>query len=224
MLTVVQAKIPSEVIAYVEKYRHLLTPDVSQYANERLRCWMGAEAPLSEKFSFSEVPEPFGYKSRIWNWLERFCKHHLNFNPEVALIHVGGADCSDPEDSPMDGHGGTCGIRRHRDASYADFWAVGINLRGEATFGYQCFYPDQDKWSSAERQNKNAVIEHIRMSAGTCVAFNCKNPHFAQVGPNRWCINAWRISDKRRAEFNEFRNNFTRFSTSPETTDSCPSR
>jgi hypothetical protein len=33
--------------------------------------------------------------------------------------------------------------------------------------------------------------------------FNCKNPHFAQVGPNRWCINAWRIRDKRREDYEQ---------------------
>lgn len=105
----------------------------------------------------------------------------------------------------MDGHGGECGIRRHRDAAYADFCAVGINLKGEATFGYQSYYPYQDKWTRPEEQNKNAVLEHVKMIDGTCVKFNCKNPHFAQVGANRWCINAWRISAKRRDEFNAYR-------------------
>ena len=206
MLTVKQTNIPAEVIEYIEQNRNLLTPDHSQYANERLRCWVGAEAPLTDSRTFTAVPEQFGYESRLWVWLAKFCKFHMDFEPEVALLHVGGADCSNPEETPMDGHGGECGIRRHRDAAYADYRAIGINLIGEATFGYQSFYPHQDRWTRQEDQNKNAPLEHVKMTPGTCVAFNCKNPHFAQVGPHRWCINAWRISDKRRAEFEHFRN------------------
>jgi hypothetical protein len=201
MLTVIQSKIPQEAIDYVEEHRHLLTPDKSQYANERLRAWIGAEAPLSERFQFQ--PAPFGYDTRLWLWLKKFCNLVLNFDPEVALLHVGGADCGDPEEKPLEGNGGECGIKMHRDAGYADYRAVGINLRGEATFGYRCQYTAQDQWTKV--QNNPAPLEHVKMTTGTCVLFNCKNPHFAQVGPNRWCINAWRISKKRRDEFEEFR-------------------
>jgi hypothetical protein len=203
MLTVVQAPIPTEAIQYIEEHRALLTPDHSQYANEWLRAWVGAEAPLTDNRTFT--PAPFDHDSRLWIWLEKFCQTYLNFTPEIALLHVGGADCSDPEEAPPDGHGGECGIRRHRDAAYADYRAVGINLVGEATFGYQSFYPEQDKWTAQAQQNKDAKLEHVNMTAGTCVVLNCKNPHFAQVGPNRWCINAWRISTKRRAEFEAWR-------------------
>jgi hypothetical protein len=126
----------------------------------------------------------------------------LNFDPEVALLHVGGADCGEPEVSPMEGNGGQCGIRQHRDAGYADYRAVGINLHGEATFGYHYQYLYDDRWS--KEQNNPAPLQHVEMTSGTCVIFNCKNPHFAQVGPNRWCINAWRISKKRRADYDNF--------------------
>ena len=204
MLTVIQANIPPEVIAYVEANRSLLTPDHSQYANERLRCWLGAEAPLTDSRGFLPVPEAFGYDSRLWIWLDKFCKHHLDFEPELALLHVGGANCGDPEEAPEQGHGGECGILQHRDAAYADFCAVGINIIGEATFGYRSHYPHQDRWTPTAEQIRNPPLEHVKMTAGTCVKFNCKNPHFAQVGPNRWCINAWRVSAKRRTEFEIF--------------------
>jgi hypothetical protein len=150
------------------------------------------------------VPEAFGYESRLWKWLVKFCQYHMNFEPEVALLHVGGANCGDPEETPEQGSGGECGILRHRDAAYADFRAIGINLQGEATFGYQSFYPFQDRYTKPDEQNKTAPLEHVKMTSGTMVAFNCKNPHFAQVGPNRWCINAWRISEKRRKEYEAF--------------------
>lgn len=176
---------------------------MSQYANGRVQSWIGLEAPLSDKQTFK--PCPFGYDSPLWKWLKGFSNKYLNFDPEIALLHVGGADCSDPEEEPLDGRGAECGIRRHRDAAYADFRAVGINLAGEATFGYQSFYPSQDQWTHPDKQNQNAPLEYVKMTAGTCVLFNCKNPHFAQVGPNRWCINAWRISAKRRKEYELFR-------------------
>lgn len=207
MLTVVHTNIPQEAIEFVEQNRHLLVADHSQYATDRMKAWIGAEAPLSDNRTFQ--PAVFGYNSRLWVWLEKFCKLYLDFEPEIALLHVGGADCSDPEETPLDGRGGECGIRRHRDAAYAAYRAVGINLMGEATFGYQSFYPHQDRWSPREEQNASAQVEHVKMTSGTCVAFNCKNPHFAQVGPNRWCINAWRISDKRRSEFEKFKSEIT---------------
>ena len=201
MLTIVQSKIPPEAIEYVEQNRHLLTPDHSNYANKRMRSWIGAEVPLTDSRTF--VPAPFGYDTRLWKWLKKFCHHVLQFDPEVALLHVGGANCGDPEDKPEQGYGGECGILMHRDASYAQYRAVGINLKGEATFGYRCEYKNQDHGGGGK--NANPAIEHVKMTEGTCVVFNCKNPHFAQVGPNRWCINAWRISDKRRKEFEEFK-------------------
>ena len=201
MLTIIQTKIHDDVINYINESRHKLTPDVSNYATGRLRAWIGLEAPLTDKQTFK--PAAFDFNDRLWKWLHLFCIAKLNFEPEIALLHVGGADCSDPEESPTDGNGGECGIKMHRDAGYADFRAVGINLIGEATFGYQALYPAQDKWS--KEWDKEVKLQIVKMTRGTCVVFNCKNPHFAQVGPNRWCINAWRIKDKRREEYNDIR-------------------
>jgi hypothetical protein len=203
MLTVIQSEIPEEIIQHIIINRHKLTADVSNYAKGRLRAWIGLEAPLTDKQKFKVAP--FGFKDKLWIWLNDFCKNKLNFSPEIGLLHVGGADCSDPEDEPLDGNGGECGIKRHRDAGYADFRAVGINLIGEATFGYQSFYPNQDRWS--KEQNANAKLEIVKMSRGTCVVFNCKNPHFAQVGPNRWCINAWRIREGYREQYEDCKAN-----------------
>lgn len=190
------------LITYLEANRNKLTPDISNYAKGRHRAWVGCEAPLTDKQHFK--PAPFGYDSALWTWLYGICKFRLNFEPELGLVHIGGADCSEPDSEPIDGRGGECGIKMHRDAGYADYRAVGINIRGEATFGYRNDYIYQDKWS---KQEKGVVskLETVKMVPGTCVAFNCKNPHFAQVGPNRWCINAWRISNKRRGEFEDYR-------------------
>lgn len=203
MLTISQQQIPQEAIQYVEEHKHLLTPDHSQYANQRLRTWIGAEAPLTDNRTFLPTQQAFDYNSRLWNWLHKFCNTFLQFDPEIALLHVGGANCSNQ--NKEQGTGGECGILLHRDAAYADYRAIGINLTGTATFGYKEVYTTQDAWT--KEQNDPPPLHHVHITPGTCVIFNCKNPHFAQVGPNRWCINAWRISNKRRTEFNQFRNN-----------------
>ena len=201
MITVVQTTIPDQVIRHIESNRGLLTRDVSNYAKGRMRAWIGLEAPLTDSQSFKAAP--FKYGGTLWQWLHPYCIEHLDFEPEIALLHVGGADCSDPEKDPDDGRGGECGIQTHRDAGYADFRAVGINLIGEATFGYRDCYGTQDRW--VKEQNDSAPTQLVHMRRGTAVVFNCKNPHFASVGPNRWCINAWRISRKRRDEYREAR-------------------
>lgn len=178
-----------------------LTPDLSNYAKGRKRTWIGCEAPLTDKQSFKKVKHD--YNSELWILLKDFSQKELGFTPEIALLHMGGADCSDPEENPIDGRGGECGIKSHRDAAYADYKAIGINLSGKAVFGYRDCYGSQDSWQG--KQNMNAEMQTVPMSPGTSVIFNCKNPHFGQAGPNRLCINAWRISKKRREEFEEFK-------------------
>lgn len=180
-----------------------LTPDLSNYAKGRKRMWIGCEAPLTDNQKFKQVK--YDYDSPLWISLQAFCEHELQFSPEIALLHMGGANCSDPEENPVDGRGGECGILFHRDAGYADYKAIGINLAGKAVFGYRDCYGTQDSWS--KQQNTNAKIQTVPMIDGTCVVFNCKNPHFGQAGPNRLCINAWRISKKRKEEFEQFKNN-----------------
>lgn len=201
MITIIQTKISSIRLKYIEeKCKQLLTKDFSNYAKGRLRVWIGCEAPLTDSQKFKKCE--LDYKSNMWTWLYGFCKEKLNFEPEIALMHLGGADCSNPEEQPKDGRGGECGILEHRDAGYADYCAVGINITGNAIFGYKNCYKTQDCW--AKEQDMNAPIQLVKMTQGTCVKFNCKNPHFAQCGPNRWCINAWKISKKRRKEFETF--------------------
>lgn len=199
-MIVSQHEINPKVLEHIEANRGLLTPDFSSYANERKRAWIGCEGPLSFNRDFELAP--FSYESILWQWLSWFCRTNLDFEPELALLHVGGADCSDPTDNPLNGPGGECGIKSHRDAAYADYRAVGINLVGKATFGYRAVYPKIGSWSP--KTNDTAPIEHVHMVAGTCVQFNCKNPHFAEVGPNRWAINAWRVSDRRRDDYLRF--------------------
>jgi hypothetical protein len=199
MLNVFQNIIDNKIIKYLDQNVHKLVPDISNYAKGRLRAWIGLEAPLTDK-QFFKLGQ-FSYNDFIWKWLNQFCIDNLQFVPEIALVHIGGADCSDPDEQPTEGRGGTCGIKEHRDAGYADFRAVGINIHGNATFGYRSVYPHQDRWSKVV--GNDAKLEIIQMTTGTSVVFNCKNPHFAQVGPNRWCINAWRIRDKRRKDFEQ---------------------
>lgn len=181
-----------------------LTPDLSNYAKGRKRTWIGCEAPLTYSQPFKVCKND--YNSFLWVLLSDFCQTELNFKPELALLHLGGANCSDPEENPTDGRGGECGILSHRDAGYADYKAIGINLAGKAVFGYKDCYGTQDCWK--KEQNPNAKLETVKMTQGTCVIFNCKNPHFGQTGPYRLCINAWTISKKRKEEFVKFREHY----------------
>ncbi len=198
-----QAAVPQHVLTYVQEREKLLTTDVSNYAKGRRRAWLGLEAPLSDNRLFMKVHPEFSYRSILWDWLAFYCEANLAFKPEIALLHVGGADCSEPEENATDGRGGECGITMHRDAGYADYRAVGINLTGNAVFGYRQCYPSVHKWTA--QQDEAAELQRVVMTPGTSVVFNCKNPHFGQAGPNRWCINAWRISHKRRDEFERAR-------------------
>ena len=204
MLTVIQIDLSKykELLLYTIEAVKDLTPDLSNYAKRRKRTWIGCEAPLTDNQRFKNVKHNF--KSPLWIFLKDFSQQELGFTPELALLHLGGADCSDPEESPINGRGGECGILFHRDAGYADYKAIGINLSGNAVFGYKDCYTTQDCWK--KEQDVNAKIQTINMISGTSIIFNCKNPHFGQAGPNRLCINAWRISKKRRKEFEEFKN------------------
>ena len=92
-----------------------LSPDVSNYARGRVRCWLRWEAPLSARQSYKPglvVPELWTGISRTWQ------RSGLPGVPDLALAIYG-----------------DIGIRPHRDASYAKAMALSINL-GRTTWGW----------------------------------------------------------------------------------------
>jgi hypothetical protein len=174
--------IVAEVVSYLnDNLRSKLEPDVSNYAKGRMRLWMPYEAPLS-----ASRPWTHGvYDQRVWDWICKIFHLSNDWIPDLCLISLGGA------------------ISRHRDAAYAQFKSMSINL-GPATFCYENLYPEF-KWTPGVPES-GEITKHV-LHGGEVLSFNVKNPHWVQdVDPNRWGINAWRVSPKEIARFKAFKN------------------
>ena len=159
------------IVSHLERHKNRLKPDVSNYSKGRMRYWLNHEWDLkSRKFS-PGVQDP-----RLWT----FCKELM---PEADLGLVAY---------------GSIGIGPHRDDSYADWRAIGINLGDLEAWHYDCQYPEF-KWTR-DRNPSNPQNYEIRI--GHVFEFNCKNPH-AAINPkeNRWAIFLWKISQKFRTQF-----------------------
>jgi hypothetical protein len=176
MIATRQIEIPDWVIPELEANKHLLQPDQSNYAKGRMRGWLFYEWHLQRK----EFLAPQIKSSKLEGW----CKEVWP-QTEIGLI-------------TYSGESGT-GIALHRDDSYSDFKAVGINITGECKFTYMLSYLGFE-WSKERAPEKEEV--HI-LTPGTVVEFNCKNRHSAEPGPNRWNINLWHISRKLREQFEQ---------------------
>lgn len=162
-------------------YSHILGVDVSNYAPGRKRSWFPYEAPLSDSHSFQ-----LGIQDeRLWTWITKLCEK-FDWKPDLALMSKGGT------------------IAPHRDAAYADFRSIGINL-GSVTWCYERSYPFYN-WVPNNEQINPPEITKIKMTGGEVFEFNCKNRHWTEdVDPNRWGLNLWRVSKKKRAEFEYFK-------------------
>jgi len=166
------AKLTQEQIAPIVQYLDeqvtvKLVNDVSSYAVGRQRIWLPYEAPLSNNRDWQlGIDDP-----KLWQWICQICKSHAGFTPDVALVAKGGQ------------------IKPHRDTSYADYKAIGINL-GPVTWGYQrqrTAYANMPQDHSAEK------VE-IQLQGGEVFEFNSKNVHWTRnAHPNRWSINAWTV-------------------------------
>lgn len=145
--------------------------DHSSYAQGRSKYWLQWEWSLKERRFVPGVKDNY-----LWN----FCKE---FFPEADL----GLVCT-----------GSVGIRPHRDDSYADWRAVGLNLGELESWYYDCQYPEF-RWTPHQRPSNP---QHYKLSAGTVFEFNCKNLHGA-VNPakNRWGVFLWKVSPKLRQQF-----------------------
>lgn len=157
-----------------------LYADVSNYAKGRMRCWLPYEAPLSKTglWKYGQFGE---HADKVWDYIQRVVP--ADFKPDTALLSKGGA------------------IQRHRDATYADYRAIGINL-GEVTWCYETCYPEY-RWS--KDAPASAPVQKIAMTGGEIFEFNCKNPHWVEdVSPERWGINVWHVNPKVREDFENF--------------------
>lgn len=154
----------------------LLEPDVSNYARGRQRCWLETEAPLS----MSRPWQDGHHDAWLWTWI----REHVWDKAELGLVAYG----------PV-------GISAHRDAWYAGWEAVTINL-GEVEAWMYC--PQYSDYCYGPQQDAHEWMLHPRV--GEVYRFNPKNPH-AVINPanDRWSINLWTISTKARAAYEQFR-------------------
>jgi len=150
-----------------ENIEPLLTTKQKGYAKGRNQIWLNYEPDLTPKpdFYLAHTDE------RIWNYIKTQTPDW--FTPHVALITKGG------------------GIAPHRDATYAGYPAMGINL-GKVTWHYENSRPEYDHLCTSDR----APDMRADFTGGEVFMFNCKNMHWVtNVDPDRWSINVWTISN-----------------------------
>ena len=157
--------------------------DVSNYAKGRQRSWLNHEATLTTTPTFT----PAIQDTYIWQEMLTICSQ-IEFAPDLGLVSLGGE------------------IKPHRDASYADFRAIGINL-GSVTWGYEQAYPTFC-WVPEAELNQPPPVQELHLNGGEVFEFNCKNRHWtSNPSPDRWGINLWRISRKALPSFNAYEMN-----------------
>jgi len=168
-ITTLPAERVQKIKAYLEEHvRPHLERDVSSYARGRERVWLQYEWDLKERV-FRQ-----GLKlGKLW----RFCKE---IYPEAQLGLISR---------------GAIGITAHRDDSYANYKAYGINL-GQCKWQYNLEYPGY-MWVPNSRKINPPEITVMNMTGGEVIRFNCKNLHAAlECSEDRWSINLWTVSPK----------------------------
>jgi len=148
-----------------------LVADVSSYAAGRMRIWMPYEAPLDSPANNKRPFMPGLLDEEVWNWIKAICLKH-GFVAATCLISKGGA------------------INPHRDTTYAEPWAMGINL-GKCS------------WSIGRTRETASDFYTMELTGGEVFKFNSKHVHKVEnVSPDRWAINIWRISNGPAAQRN----------------------
>lgn len=151
-----------------------LRPDVSGYARGRMRAWLGVEPSLTD-------PVRLRSGVQVNDLVRRRLADAVDWIYDYALVTYSG------DTTPI-------GITPHRDARYADYEAIGLNVSGICEFRY---------WEGRQSFGKSrSVVEHtpsvdppthtLTLQPGDCVRFNCKNFHSAAPSADRWNINFWR--------------------------------
>jgi hypothetical protein len=156
----------AQLTEHLEQTSERLTPDISSYARNRKRYWLQHEWDLKQRTFTPAIRD-----ERLW----AYCKYWMP-QADLGLVVYG----------PI-------GIQPHRDDSYADWRAVGINLGTIDAWYYDCQYPDY-RWT---KNTNPSNPQHHSLQPGTVFEFNCKNPH-AAINPaeNRWAIFLWKLSPK----------------------------
>lgn len=178
LLRKMSPEVQQTMINHLEEniYPHMIVNEVGA-AKGRRQLWITTAPPLTNTATWH-----VGFEDeRLMDYIRRVSPE--GFTPEAVLVTKGG------------------GIARHRDAPYADYMGLSINL-GSVRWHYERCYPTYAWQPNTPAESEPDVYDLV---GGEIFAFNTKNPHWASnVDPSRWGINVWRISKKARAEYNEF--------------------
>jgi hypothetical protein len=137
------------LINQLESIKDTLTSDVSKYAKGRKRAWLNG---LGEPhLSFPKISKSIQHLE-----IDQFIRSHLGINYDFCLAHYSGDR--------------SIGIQPHRDASFANREAYGINLG-------KCDFTVGDRL--------------YKLNAGEVYSFDCKALHSADPSTNRWALNLW---------------------------------
>lgn len=159
---------PEKIEAWLESFvRAKLTPTISNYAKGRLECWLNIRPSLTtpiEHFKGLIVPEPIVLR----------IKELISWDFDYCLVTYSG------DEKPA-------GILPHRDASYADYEAMSLNVSGQCKF---------DWWINRNAISASREFESLILEPGMLTHFNCKHLHAATPGIKRWNMNFWKAKPK----------------------------
>jgi hypothetical protein len=147
-----------------------LSPDSSSYASGRSRLWLQHQPSFARDYTLSA-----GHvDQRLWGYFERLLPSRI--------------DCGLVTRGPV-------GISMHRDASYAQYRAFGVNLGEQVTFGYREVYRE---YRYSPDQQAFAPVQEITLQPGDVYEFCCKNPHgiMSPITASRWSINFWALRSR----------------------------
>jgi len=147
----------------------MLVKDISSYAPGRMRTWMPYEAPLDTSASKNKPFVPGVLHDELWQFIVDLCHKH-GMKAQTCLISKGG------------------NIKPHRDTTYADAWAMGINLG-------VC------NWHISSTRDGAKPDFTMNLKGGEVFAFNSKHVHaVTDAASDRWAINVWAIADTKAAQ------------------------
>jgi len=146
----------------------MLVKDVSSYAPGRMRTWMPYEAPLDTTANKGKPFVPGVLHDQLWQFIVDLCHKH-GMRAQTCLISRGG------------------NIKPHRDTTYADAWAMGINLGA-------C------NWHISSTREGAKPDFTMDLTGGEVFSFNSKHVHaVTDAAPDRWAINVWAIANTKAA-------------------------
>jgi len=173
----------TDVIQHLNSLAGHLEKDVSNYAKDRQRFWIGTEYPLSLKY---QQFKPGVRDARLEQWIRSVWEQSgLNGRAEAALAIYGEVP-----------------IEFHPDAPCAAPESIQINLGG-TTFIHDSV-PSGPSNRNGRIYTPTAPIEHT-LDMGEITRFNCKHVHATvEPQPDRWSIIVWSISNYGRQAYNEY--------------------